>query len=205
LNTSLLLLSEIPFVLVFTHFIGEKTTVLKLMGAGSVLVGAVLLLYHGGRGFSLGDLLVVLSTATYPVGNFYAKKAFHVVSPTIVLLVRLMLGSAFIGALSFVFERHVGGGMSVSGVWSLIAFNGIMLIGIAKIIWYEGMKRLDISKAIALGMTFPFFSVLYLLLFFKEQINLLQWTGITIMAVGVFFSAKRQSVDPQLTKYAANA
>ena len=199
----MLLLSEIPLVVLFTHFIGEKTTALKLLGAGGVLMGAFLLLYQGGRGLTWGDFLVMISTATYPVGNFYAKKAFHAVSPAIVLLVRLAIGGAFIGMLSWWFERGATSLASWKGVWPLIAFNGVLLIGIAKVIWYEGMKRLDISKAIALGMAFPFFSVMYLIAWQGERITWGQWAGIAVMAAGVYFSVKRQSVDPQLTKYAA--
>ena len=77
-----------------------------------------------------------------------------------------------------------------------------MLLGIQNIAWYEGLKRLDISKAVSLTMTFPLFSLLVLIAVFKEVPSITQWIGIAIMAIGVYFSIKRSSVDPALTKYA---
>jgi len=74
LNTSMLLLAELIFTIIFTHFIGERTTRLKLIGAGGICAGAVLLLYQGGGRPSVGDALVIASTVTYPVGNFYTTK-----------------------------------------------------------------------------------------------------------------------------------
>ncbi len=75
INTSLLLLSEIIFTLLFTPLIGEKTTVEKLTGASGVLIGALLILYNGTFRLNTGDIMVIASTVTYPIGNFYAKRA----------------------------------------------------------------------------------------------------------------------------------
>ncbi|MCK5062170.1 EamA family transporter, partial [Candidatus Parcubacteria bacterium] len=60
----------------------------------------------------------------------------------------------------------------------------------------------DISKAISLAMTFPLFSLIVLIVFFKEIPSTFQWVGILVMAIGVYFSIKRTSTDPVLTKYA---
>lgn len=203
LNSSLLLLSEIIFTLVFTHFIGEKTTVIKLMGALGVFVGALLILYNGKLELNIGDLLVILSTATYPIGNFYAKKALNFVSSSTILLVRFLLGGFFIFIISFFIEPQSGMLKQVINNLGLILFTGLVLLGVGKIIWYEGLKRLDISKAVSLGMTFPIFSLVILIVVFKETPSFLQWFGIVVMLVGAFFSIKRASVNPTLTKYRA--
>ncbi|HXW68825.1 MAG TPA: DMT family transporter, partial [Dissulfurispiraceae bacterium] len=86
--------------------------------------------------------------------------------------------------------------------WPLLFFTGLVLLGIGKIMWYEALGRLDISKAISLSMTFPLFSLILLIGIFKETVSSYQWIGIVIMMLGVFFSIKRPSVDPGLTKYA---
>ncbi len=70
INASLLLLSELIFTLLFTPFIGEKTTREKLVGALGVFFGAVFVSYSGEFLLRLGDMLVVLSTVSYPIGNF---------------------------------------------------------------------------------------------------------------------------------------
>ena len=91
INTSLLLLSEIIFTLIFTPLIGEKTTIEKLIGASGVFIGALLILYNGKFQLNVGDLMVIASTATYPIGNYYAKKALYQVSASTILFVRFFL------------------------------------------------------------------------------------------------------------------
>lgn len=201
INSSLLLLSEIVFTLLFTPFIGEKTTKKKLLGAFGVSFGAVLILYNGTFSINTGDLLIILSTLTYPLGNFYAKKAFHHVSTSIILFVRFLLGSVFLFSLSFVLEDPLQGFQAVLQHWEIVAVVGVVLLGIGKVIWYEGLKRLDISKAISISITFPLFSLLFLVVFFQEIPSVQQWVGILFMALGIYFSITSPVTNPSLTKY----
>lgn len=203
LNTSMLLLSEIIFTLIFTHFIGEKTTILKIAGSGAIFIGALFLLYQGEIKLNLGDALIILSTATYPIGNFFAKKALNIVTPSTILFSRFLLGGMFMLLLARIFEPTANIKSIVETSWLPIVSIGIITLAIGKIFYYEALKRLDISKTIALGMTFPLFSLLIIILFFKETIGLHQSIGIAIMMLGVYLSVKRPSVDPQLTKYRA--
>jgi drug/metabolite transporter (DMT)-like permease len=198
-NTSFLLLSEAVFTLIFTPLIGEKTTFEKLLSAIGVLIGAGLILYNGSFRLNWGDLLIIGSTVTYPIGNFYAKKALYQVSPSIILLSRFSIGGLFILALSL-----FTGSSSMSTVlkqWPLLLFTGLVLLGVGKIVFYEALGRLDITKAISLGMTFPLFSLILLIGVFREKITVYQWLGIAIMMIGVFLSVRRPSTDPKLTKY----
>ena len=204
INTSLLLLSEIIFTLIFTHFIGEKTTIEKLIGASGVFLGSALILYHGKFSLNIGDTLVIASTATYPIGNFYAKKALYQVSPATILFVRFSVGGLFILLLSMIFEKTSNMSGIILASWPMLLFTGLILLGVGKIIWYEGLALLDISKAISLGMTFPLFSLILLIGIFKEEISRYQWIGITAMMAGVYFSIRRASVDPGSTKYTQN-
>ncbi len=201
INTSLLLLSEIIFTLIFTPLIGEKTTIEKLAGAAGVFVGALLILYNGTFHLNVGDIMVIASTATYPIGNFYAKKALNRVSPSIILLVRFFLGGLFMLPVALFTERQSDVAAIISDDWPILLFTGLVLLGVGKIIWYEALNRLDISKAISLGMTFPLFSILLLVGILKEPVSHYQWTGIGIMMVGVFLSIRRLSTDPALTRY----
>lgn len=201
MNTSLLLLSEIIFTLLFTPFIGEKTTTEKLIGALGVSCGAAFILYDGSFKLNTGDILVILSTVPYPVGNFYSKKALAQVSPSIILLVRFFLGGVFLLFLSILVEAPSTMSIVIVHNWLLLLVTGFVLLGVGKIVWYEALDRLDISKAISLSMTFPLFSLIVLTGFYEETISRQQAIGIVVMMVGVFFSARRSSVDPATTKY----
>jgi drug/metabolite transporter (DMT)-like permease len=199
INTSLLLLSEVVFTLLFTPFVGEKTTLEKLAGAVGVLIGSALILYNGTVRLNPGDVMVIASTITYPIGNFYAKKALSRVSPSTILLVRFALGGLFILPLAVLAEPFTP--TAILREWPVLLFTGLVVLGAGKIVWYEALGRLDISKANSLGSTFPIFSLILLIGVFKESVSRYQWIGIAVMMIGVFFSARRRSIDPKLTKY----
>ncbi len=201
INSSMLLLSEIIFTMIFTPFIGEKTTTEKLIGAFGIFIGSALILYNGDFSLNAGDILIIASTATYPIGNFYAKKALQQVSPATILLVRFSIGGLFILLISILVESPSDILSIVHTDWLMLLFTGLILLGAGKILWYEGLAKLDISKTVSLGMTFPLFSLLILIVVFKEEISGYQWAGIAAMMIGIFFSVKRASVDPTSTKY----
>jgi len=202
INTSLLLLSEIIFTVIITPFFGEKTTLYKILGAGGIFLGAVFILYNGPSQINTGDVLIVLSTVSYPLGNLYAKKALKLVSPSIILFLRFLLGGLTIGCLSLIFEPITEFKRSIVNYWPIILFQGIVLFGICKIFYYEALKRLDISKTISLSMTFPIYSLLILVFILKEEINFYKWMGIIFMTLGIYFAIKRKTTNPKLTKYA---
>ena len=192
INASFLLLSEVVFTLMFTPLIGEKTTVEKLTGAMGVFAGAGLILFNGKFRLNAGDIMVIASTVTYPIGNFYAKKALTKVSPSTILFVRFTLGGSFMFLLAMLIESNTGSAILTE--WPLLLFTGLVLLGVGKIIGYEALGRLDISKMISLSMTFPLFSLVVLVGVFKENVSPYQWIGIAVMAIGVFLSIRRQSV-----------
>lgn len=200
-NASVLLLSELIFVLIFTPFIGEKNTLYKYLGAFGILIGSFFIMYKGGLNLNAGDILIFFSTITYPVGNFFAKKSLNEVSPATVLFVRFLLGGIFIILFSFYFEKSFQFLNPLVDHWKIFLLNGLVIFALSKMFFYEAMKRLDISKCVSLGLTFPLFSVLILVMM-GQTIGGRQLVGMAIIAVGVYFSIKRQSVDPKLTKYA---
>lgn len=201
-NASVLLLSELIFVLIFTPFIGENNTLYKYLGALGILVGSFFIMYKGRVGLNIGDVLIFFSTITYPMGNFFAKKSLNAVSPATVLFVRFLLGGIFIILFSFYFERSFQFLGLLIDHWKIFLLNGLVIFALSKMFFYEAMKRLDISKCVSLGLTFPLFSVL-ILFGMGQVISFRQFVGIAIMAVGVYFSIKRKSVDINTTKYAS--
>ncbi|MFH1564466.1 MAG: DMT family transporter [bacterium] len=200
-NSSMLLLAEIIFTLIFTPFIGEKNTKYKILGAGGIFAGACFIMYNGTFTLNTGDILIILSTITYPIGNFYGKKVLNLISPSVILFVRFFFGGLFILTFSLMAERGINIGQIIYNNWPLFIFNGLVLLGISKILWYESLKRIDISKAVSLGMTFPLFSLIILIVYFNEKISVYQGIGVAIMIIGVYYSIRRSSVDPKLTKY----
>jgi len=117
------------------------------------------------------------------------------------VLFRFTLAGIILTTLSLITEDQTGIVDTINKNLPMLLFNGLFVLSVGKIVWYEALKRLDISKAISLEMTFPIFSLITLVFFFNEKISSTQWIGIGIMMVGVIFSVLRKSADPSKTRY----
>ena len=189
INTAALELSEILFTILITPFFGEKPTVYKTLGGIFVLFGAFIILFKGGS-FSFGDVLIIISTSLLPFGNFFGKKALQYFNTEHLLIVRYFLGGFMLLVMSLLFEDRSLMLPSLINYWPYVVLNGVLLLGLVNILWYEGLKRLQISKAVFLLMTFPIFSLLFLTVFYNEQPNVFQVIGILIIVIGAYFTAK---------------
>lgn len=201
MNTSILMLSEIVFTLFITPFFGERNTKEKLVGSLCIMCGALMVLYKGGFSLNFGDFLIIFSTLSFPIGNFYSKKALYYLSPSTLLFGRYFIGSILLGALTIIVEDSISIKMAWQTSWKEILIIGLPLLSLCKISFYEGMKRLDISKVISLEMTYPFFSLIVLFLFFGYQITVLQIIGILIIVLGSYFTMRRKSESHTNLKY----
>ncbi|MBU0577871.1 DMT family transporter [Patescibacteria group bacterium] len=198
INTSILLQAEIIFTLLFTWIAGEKITQRRLFGGLAVLCGTILVIYNGALKLNVGDLLIVAATAFYPIGNIYAKKALKLVSPITILFLRSLFGGMALILISLWLDGIIIGGIDLIQImrdyWFIILLNGLLISGITKIIWYKGLKRLDLSKAIIMVMTFPAFSIILAGAFLKEIPTLYQVGGLVIIFAGLYSVMKHKAI-----------
>ncbi len=202
INASVLMLSEMIFTLITTPFFGEKNTTEKYIGGIGIMIGAGMVLYSSGAiQFNSGDLFIILSTVSYPIGNFYSKRSLYLVSPTVIIAARYIIGGVILMIMAFLFEPFREFTALISRYWIMLVLVGAVLLPLCKITFYEGMKRLDISKSISLVMTYPFFSLIFLLIFFDSDIYIHQIVGVGIMVIGTFYAVKRKSLDSTDMRY----
>ena len=70
--------------------------------------------------------------------------------------------------------------------YSFILVNGLLVYGLSKVLWYEGIKRIDISKATVISVGgYPAISLILAFLFLKETLAPLQWAAIALAAAAV--------------------
>lgn len=201
INTGILMMAEIFFTLLMTTlWLKEKLTVARFLGALGIVLGTLLILYNGAFSFNKGDWMIIAATVFYPIGNVYAKRALALVSPAGILFVRSLLGGMALLALSVWFERAdlTGGNYRefLLRFWPIILLNGILLYGASKLIWYEGLKRLDIGKAIIIAMSYPAFSMILATVFLKEIPTPYQFSGLVIILFGLYSVSYNRSKLP---------
>ena len=193
INTTILLQSEIIFtLLIFGLFAIEKITLKKIIGALVVLTGTIFIVYNGNTGINIGDLMIIAGTFFYPIGNFFSKKALKITSPSAILFIRSFLGGIVLIFLSLIFENQSTTLEKLSNYWPLILLNGIFIYHLSIILWYEGIKRIDISKAVTISIgSYPAFSLLFAILFLKEIPTTSQLIGFITIILGIFILIKK--------------
>lgn len=193
INTTILLQSEILFTLIiFGLFSIEKITFKRVVGALIVLAGTIFIVYNGRAGINSGDLLIIAGTFFYPIGNIFAKKALEIAPPAAILFIRSFLGGIVLISLSLAFEDQTNVLGKISAYWPLILVNGIFIYHISKILWYEGIKRIDISKAIPISVGgYPAFSLIFAILFLSEIPTIYQLVGFFVVLAGIFVLMKK--------------
>lgn len=200
-NTSVLTLSEIVFTILLAHFfLGENLTIYKILGAVGILIGSLLFLYHGGETWRIGDFIILFSTITYPIGNFFQKKILKEISPPSLLVGRLALAVPVLWILFVLSDEVVSWKLVWQNHWLMILVIGLINAALGKIWFLKGLKALDITTAVSLIMTYPLFSLLFLWFSKAETISSRHILGISIMMIGVYFALRSDSkkLSPQI-------
>jgi drug/metabolite transporter (DMT)-like permease len=194
-NTTILFQVEVLFTFIICGmFCNEKITVQKMLGALVIVIGTILVVYNGTFVLNWGDLLIIIGVFFYPFGNIAAKKALRIVPPTVILFIRSFLGGLALVLFSLAFEKSFNQIVpSFHDYFLYIAINGIVIMFISKVLWYEGLRRIDITKAIPIDMSFPAFSLLFLFIFVQEIPNGYQFIGLIFTMLGVGFITLRRS------------
>lgn len=188
INTTLLLQTEILFTYIFCWlFFKEKITRRKLIGGLTILLGAVAILYNGSFKLNYGDFLVIAGVVSYPFANRYSKKALELTNPSVIIAIRSIIGGIVLILISFMFERYnVSPVQIVKNYWLIILFNGACMLGAAKFLWFAGLKRLDVSKAVSISIAEPAFGLIYAYIFLHEVPSAYQFAGVVIIIFGLY-------------------
>ncbi len=187
-NTAILLQAELPltfliYALLFKEHLGRA----KLTSGALILMGTLLVLFNGTLKFNIGDLLIILGTLSYPFGNFFAKKALKEVSPVVALFIRNITGAPLLLGLSLAIGENWPQAIpAVRDHFELIVVNGLLILVVAKMLWYTGLKNLHVTRAIPIVLTAPAFSLIYAFFLLNEVPTIYQLLGITATLTGLY-------------------
>ncbi len=160
-NVSLVALMEIFFsYLYFQVWQKEYFSVKYLWGSLLMLLGAVIILLPKSSGWYAGDLLILAAAATGPAGNYFQKRARKKVSTETILLLRCIVSVPAIFLTANLFGEVLAW-TDIKNSLPTLLLNGVVLLGLSKIFWIEGIHRLSITKAIALSSVSPLFTLVF--------------------------------------------
>ena len=147
--------------------------------------GAACVLFQGVFTPNPGDIIILLATAVPPFGNYYAQKARKYVSSIHIMFIRSVITGFVFFLLAWIFEG-VPSFSVIQLSFPLLLINGILLCGVAKVLWIEGIHRLAITKAISLASTTPAWTLFFAYLFLHEIPTVWQLVGIVPLISGVW-------------------
>ena len=191
-NASILGLMEVffSFVILGVFLRHEPVLPLHLLGGVLMVIGAGLILLPGMDDWQQGNLLIISATFFAPWGNRYAQKARRMVSAEAIMFCRSVIGGLSLLLFASFFEA-VPSWEALRASTSFLLVNGILLLGLSKVFWLEGIARLPITKAISLGSLAPASTLVIAYLVLHEQVTATQVLGFLPIAFGVYLLTKR--------------
>ena len=184
-NAAILALCEsLTTYLFFNLLRGEKFPVEHIIGACFMLFGAFIVVGKDFTSLALGDFLILAAMCVSPFGNMYQKKCREIVSSETVMFLRSLLSTFAIGALVLLF----GQSLSLAGseaVWPFLILNGIVIFGLSKLFWIEGIHRISVTKAILLQSITPLSTLFFAWLLLSQAPTVWQISSLIPFILGV--------------------
>jgi drug/metabolite transporter (DMT)-like permease len=190
INSSILLVIE-PLYAIFIGYIllNEKITLKQIFFTFIIMLGTLVVVYRVEFIFNWGDLLVLLTPLCWQIAHFFSKRlmtAHKEITPTLIATARTLYGGVFLFIISSAKGMNQYDKLGVKGVLLILLFQGIIGFALHYSIWYEAIKRLNLSKATTLVSVYPTFSIALARFILKEVPNFYQIAGFGIIILGIF-------------------
>ena len=190
-NASIVAMTEIFFSFLFFHiFCKEHLPQTQIIGATSMLVGAIIILLPNFTHFQIGDLLILMAAAVAPFGNFYAQRARKQVGSETIMMIRSLISAFVIFILALIIRVPFSLGAINHSLW-FILINGLLLLGLSKVFWIEGIHRIAVTTANAIGCISPLVTLIGAWLVFHQVPTVWQLVSLFPLFVGIRFISKK--------------
>jgi len=209
INSSILLVIE-PLYAIFIGYIllNEKITLKQMFFTFVIMLGTIVVVFRAKFSLNWGDLLVLLTPLCWQIAHFFSKRlmtAHKEITPMLIATARTLYGGAFLFILSGIEGANQYDKLGITNILLLLIFQGIIGFALHYSIWYEAIKRLNLSKATTLVSVYPTFSILLAWLILKELPTFYQLAGFALIMVGIFglSGIKSEHRENNILKYTA--
>lgn len=190
INSSILLQIE-PLYAIFIGYLllNEKITLKQIFFTFIIMLGTLVVIYREEFRVNWGDLLVLLTPLCWQIAHFFSKRliiTYKEITPMLIATARTLYGGIFLFILSGIVGVRQYNMLGDKSVLLILLFQGIIGFALHYSIWYEAIKRLNLSKATALVSVYPTFSIALARFILKEIPNFYQLAGFGIIILGIF-------------------
>lgn len=184
-NVAILLLCEVlTSFLLFNVYKKEAFPSEYIVGAILMVMGAGIILVRDFSGINMGDLFVLAATFFAPIGNVYQQKARTIASSESIMFLRVLLTIPALAVLAY----FLGAPTSLADLRASLPFlliNGILVLGLSKILWIEAIHRISVTKGVALGSIAPFLTLIIAWAILKQVPSVWQIVSLVPLTLGV--------------------
>lgn len=184
-NTAIIAQFEVFTSFLFFHvFRGEKISLDYKIGGVLTVIGAGIVLGRDFSGINPGDFFVLAATIGAPAGNLFQQKARQIASSEVIMFLRSAISVPAIFLLAYFLQASASlADLRVSLPYLII--NGILLLGLSKILWIEGIHRISVTKASALSSITPLLTLLFAWIILQQAPTVWQLTSLVPLLLGV--------------------
>lgn len=169
--------------------LGERYTHLKLVGGVVALVGTVGMIVQGGEGLGsstfVGNVLMVVTALAYAIGGLIGKYVLREVDP--LTLVTMALPAALVPLTVGAALESPGAAISGASlqVWGAVVFLAVGASGLAQLLWYIVLERVELSRLTYFIYLIPVVAVLVSWALLGETLTPLQVLFAALIIAGV--------------------
>ncbi len=204
-SNSALFIATSPLFAAIMQAVTKKERMTMRSGFGFALstLGSVLIIRGKTGDLSVtwqnagGDLLTLCAALSWALYTMMARPLLEKYSPLAITAYTMAAGAVLLLPFGF----HQLASQSWSSVsapsWAALGFGAFFAGGVAYTLWYQGVKRIGVTKTIIYHYLMPFTAVVFAGLFLGEQITVLQVTGGAAVLIGVAAVQKSRGMPSQ--------
>jgi len=174
----------------------ERLTIMKGIGTIIAMGGTIMLVTSGG--ISLGDedftgnLLILVSAATYGLAWVTAKRMLERNPPMLIIGLSIAIGTIFLGVMT-PFEVNGVSNVSPEDLLNLVIL-GVFCAGVSSVFYLRSLEKQEVSRMAFLIYLMPVFASLFAWMLRDEGVE--TWTAIcgVIIVVGIVVANQKNNL-----------
>lgn len=195
-NAGLIAQMEVLFTFLFFNIWKKEYISRKyLFGVLLMLLGATIVLLPNVKSFNPGDVIVLAAMTFAPIGNHFQQKARKEMSSETMMFTRSFLAFPIIFLLAYLLGDSISLA-SFRAAWIAVAVNGLLLLGLSKIFWIEGIHRISVTKAVAMGGFIPLLTLFLAWLILGRAPTIFQLSAFLPLFFGLMLLTSRKENLP---------
>ncbi len=194
-NVALAYAMSPAFVLIISFFfLKERATFLKILGIAVAFAGTSFVLFERGFDFSsnnfLGINLALGASASWALYTILGKRFVNKYGAIYTNLIAMVIGFILFIPIFF-YVKAPYNYLDFTGVqWIQILYLGIFTSGIAYILWYYALKKIDAGKVAVFNNIQPVLTTILAIIFLHQNLTLPFILGGLMTIAGVIITQK---------------